>query len=72
MAKYTKGDTPTPPPNVLEYVKRKLQEKSEAEALLRIEQEAEQDRLRGGTEAQEEAEAREKEGIAREEEAEKQ
>ena len=74
MAKYTKGDAPLPPPNVLEYVKRKLQEQAEervreADAQFKAEQEAEQDRLRGEAEAQEAAEARMREQRAREEEA---
>lgn len=73
MAKYTKGDAPIPPPNVLEYVKRKIQEQEEADeadALFKAEQEAEQDRLMGEAEAHEEAEAREREQRAREEETE--
>jgi hypothetical protein len=77
MAKYSKGEPPTLPPNVMEYVKRRIQEQAEAEervreadAQFKAEQEAEQNRLKGEAEAQEEAEARVREGIAREEEAE--
>jgi len=32
MAKYEKGEAPIPPPNVLEYVKKKIQEKIELDA----------------------------------------